>query len=40
LRLFELFDQELRAAGYLARSGQLVDASIVAAPKQRNTRAE
>jgi IS5 family transposase len=39
-RLFELFDQALRAAGYLAMSGQLVDASIVAAPKQRNTRAE
>jgi hypothetical protein len=39
-RLFELFDRELRAAGYLAMSGQLVDASIVAAPKQRNTRAE
>jgi transposase, IS5 family len=40
LRLFELFDRELRTAGYLALSGQLVDASIVAAPKQRNTRAE
>jgi transposase, IS5 family len=39
-RLFELFDQELRAAGYLAMSGQLVDATIVSAPKQRNTRAE
>jgi IS5 family transposase len=39
-RLFELFDQQLRAAGYLAMSGQLVDASIVAAPKQRNTKAE
>jgi IS5 family transposase len=39
-RLFELFDRELRAAGYLAMSGQLVDASIVAAPRQRNTRAE
>lgn len=39
-RLFALFDQELRAAGYLAMSGQLVDATIVAAPKQRNTRAE
>jgi transposase, IS5 family len=39
-RLFELFELELRAAGYLAMSGQLVDASIVAAPKQRNTRAE
>jgi transposase, IS5 family len=39
-RLFELFDRQLRAAGYLAMAGQLVDASIVAAPKQRNTRAE
>jgi IS5 family transposase len=39
-RLFELFDRELRSAGYLAMSGQLVDASIVAAPKQRNTKAE
>jgi IS5 family transposase len=38
--LFTLFDQELRAQGYLAMSGQLVDASIVAAPKQRNTKAE
>jgi IS5 family transposase len=39
-RLFELFDRQLRAAGYLAMSGQLVDASLVAAPKQRNTKAE
>ena len=39
-RLFELFDRKLRAPGYLAMSGQLVDASIVAAPKQRNSRAE
>jgi transposase, IS5 family len=39
-RLFALFDRELRAQGYLAMSGQLVDASIVAAPKQRNTQAE
>jgi IS5 family transposase len=38
--LFTLFDQQLRAQGYLAMSGQLVDASLVAAPKQRNTRAE
>jgi IS5 family transposase len=38
--LFTRFDQQLRAQGYLAMSGQLVDASIVAAPKQRNTRAE
>jgi len=28
------------AAGYLAMSGQIVDATIVAAPKQRNTQAE
>ena len=34
-RLFELFDRELRARGYLAMSGQLVDASIVSTPKQR-----
>ena len=34
-RLFTLYDQQLRARGYLAMSGQLVDASIVAAPKQR-----
>jgi IS5 family transposase len=38
--LFTLFDQQLRARGYLAMSGQLIDASIVAAPKQRNTKAE
>jgi len=39
-RLFALFDRELRAQGYLAMSGCLVDASIVAAPKQRNSQAE
>ena len=39
-RLFELFDREFRGAGYLAMSGQLVDATIVAAAKQRNTKAE
>jgi transposase, IS5 family len=39
-RLFERFDRELRSAGYLAMSGQLVDAIIIAAPEQRNTRAE
>ena len=38
--LFSLFDQQLRAQGYLAMSGQLVDATIVSAPKQRNTNAE
>ena len=39
-RLFDLFDQQLRAGGYLAMSGQLVDASIIAVPKQRNSKAE
>ena len=38
--LFALFDQALRGAGYLAMAGQLVDATIVAAPKQRNNKAE
>jgi transposase, IS5 family len=35
--LFEQFDAMLRQAGYLAMSGQIVDASLVAAPRQRNT---
>lgn len=39
-RLFAQFDAMLRAAGYLAMGGQIVDATIVAAPKQRNTEAE
>lgn len=39
-RLFALFDEALREAGYLAMSGQLVDATIVSAPKQRNSKAE
>ena len=39
-RLFAQFDATLRAAGYLAMGGQIVDATIVAAPKQRNTQAE
>ena len=34
------FDAALRAAGFLAMSGQIIDATIVAAPKQRNTDAE
>jgi transposase len=38
--LFERFDAALRDAGYLAMSGQLLDATIVAAPKQRNTDGE
>ena len=35
--LFERFDAMLRQAGYIAMSGQIVDASLVAAPRQRNT---
>ena len=35
--LFARFDAMLRAAGDLAMGGQIVDATIVAAPKQRNT---
>lgn len=35
--LFATFDAALRAQGYLAMLGQIVDASIVAAPRQRNT---
>jgi len=35
--LFARFDDALREAGFLAMSGQIVDATIVAAPKQRNT---
>src|SRR5690349_23241270 len=38
--LFERFDATLRAAGFLAMGGQIIDASIVAAPKQRNTEGE
>jgi transposase, IS5 family len=38
--LFERFDAALSTAGFLAMSGQIIDASIVAAPKQRNTDGE
>ena len=38
--LFDRFDQAVRAAGYIAMSGQIVDASLIAAPKQRHTDAE
>lgn len=36
--LFAEFDAHLHARGYLAMGGQIIDASIVAAPKQRNSR--
>jgi IS5 family transposase len=38
--LFDKFDAYLRDNGYLAMGGQIVDASIVPVPKQRNTREE
>lgn len=39
-RLFERLDQAIKDAGYLPMSGQIVDASLVAAPRQRNTEEE
>lgn len=38
--LFARFDKHLAKSGYLAMGGQIVDATIVAAPKQRNTEGE
>ena len=38
--LFTAFDRCLRDRGYLPMGGQIVDATLVAAPKQRNTVAE
>lgn len=35
--LFASFDKHLAEAGYLAMGGQIVDATIVAAPRQRHT---
>jgi len=39
-KLFDQFDDFLRKNGFSAKKGQIVDASIIAAPKQRNTRDE
>ena len=38
--LFNRFEQELRAQGLEARGGQIIDATLVPVPKQRNTRSE
>jgi IS5 family transposase len=38
--LFARFEQYLQKQGYQARKGQIVDATIVAVPRQRNTRRE
>jgi IS5 family transposase len=39
-KLFRRFDQHLEAKGYIARGGQMVDATIVAVPRQHNSREE
>ena len=39
-KLFERFDQHLAAKGYIARGGQIIDATIVPVPTQRNSRDE
>lgn len=38
--IFADFDRQLKAQGYLPMGGQIVDATLVVAPKQRNTEAE
>jgi hypothetical protein len=39
-RVMKAFDWQLRKKGYVPMSGQIVDASLVPAPKQRNTEDE
>lgn len=39
-RLFARFDTALKDRGYLAMGGQIIDATVAPAPKQRNTEAE
>ena len=39
-RLFGMFDAHLRERGYQAMGGQIVDASIVPVPTQRNIKEE
>lgn len=39
-RLFTRFDLAIREAGYIPMSGQIVDATLVSAPKQRNSESE
>src|SRR4028118_1590679 len=38
--LFRAYEAALTMAGFLAMSGQIIDATIVSAPKQRNTNGE
>src|SRR6266496_2411525 len=37
-KLFARFGQHLEAEGYIARGGQIIDATIVSMPRQRNTK--
>jgi IS5 family transposase len=39
-QLFEQFESYLRTQGYTAQGGQIVDATLIPVPKQRNKRAE
>jgi len=39
-RVMKAFDWQLQKKGYIPMSGQIVDASLVPAPKQRNTEGE
>ena len=39
-KLFRQFDQFLRDSGFAAKKGQIIDASIISASKQRNSRDE
>jgi IS5 family transposase len=38
--LFAKFDEQLASHGYVARAGQMIDATFVEVPRQRNTREE
>ncbi len=40
LELFERFEEHLRSQGLEARGGQIIDATLVPVPKQRNSREE
>jgi IS5 family transposase len=39
-KLFSIFDRTLKDSGYLAMSGQILDATIISAPRQRMTQEE
>ena len=38
--LFARFDEHLSRSGYLAKGGQIIDATIIQAPKQHNSQDE